>query len=172
MSIQLKISASGLSVNATLKDEALPELISLMQRLRDESVATQVDAQSDSSSVSSGGNIPQSVNQAREQFVSHGAGEVLNLLQWEGYSDKILLLGAWHEAHANDQEPWRLSDVQAAFLRAREKPPGNFARDLNKAVRSGWIHAVTPRTYQVTRSGWNRIAAALGRQSGPEDEKM
>lgn len=98
--------------------------------------------------------------QAIKDFLrSHGAAELLNRLKWDSFPEKILLLGAWHEARGGTV-PWRSADMDETFKQAKESPPRNFPRDIKNAVKSGWIHAETPRTYTLTRTGWNRIAKA------------
>lgn len=89
-----------------------------------------------------------------------GGAELLNQLKWESYPEKILLLAAWHEARGGTT-PWRSADMDDTFKLAKETPPSNFPRDIKNAIRSGWIHNATPRTYTVTRTGWNRIEQAL-----------
>ena len=93
---------------------------------------------------------------------SHGAAELLTLVKWESFPGKILLLAAWHEVHGGGT-PWRSADMDALFSQAKEKPPANFPRDIKQAIKSGWIHAATPRTYTVTGTGWRRIGEALQR---------
>jgi hypothetical protein len=53
--------------------------------------------------------------------------------------------------------------MDGVFKQAKEAAPSNFPRDIKVAIKSGWIHTHTPRTYSVTRTGWNKIAEALGK---------
>jgi hypothetical protein len=53
--------------------------------------------------------------------------------------------------------------MDETFKQAKESPPANFPRDIRRAIQSGWIHAVTPRTCVVTRTGWNKVAEALAK---------
>jgi predicted transcriptional regulator len=53
--------------------------------------------------------------------------------------------------------------MDTVFLNAKERPPANFPRDIKKAIKGGWIHTHTPRTYSVTRTGWNKIAEAVSK---------
>lgn len=76
--------------------------------------------------------------------------------------EKILLLGAWHEARGGTA-PWRSADMDDVFGLAKESPPSNFPRDIKNAIKSGWIHNETPRTYIVTRTGWNKNRASSQR---------
>lgn len=85
---------------------------------------------------------------------------MLNQVKWESYPERILLLAAWSEAKG-ETTPWKSSDMDDAFRQAKEKSPSNFPRDIKTAIKSGWIHAETPRTYSVTRTGWNKIGQAF-----------
>jgi hypothetical protein len=85
---------------------------------------------------------------------------MLNRLKWDTFPEKVLLLAAWYESRGGST-PWRSSDMDDTFKQAKETPPRNFPRDIKNAINSGWIHAETPRTYIVTRSGWNKIAQAI-----------
>ena len=96
----------------------------------------------------------------KEFLKKHSAAELLNRLKWDTFPDKILLLGAYHEARGG-VVPWRSSDMEEAFKQAKETPPGNFPRDIKTTIKSSWVHNVTPRTYTITRTGWNKIGQAL-----------
>jgi hypothetical protein len=91
---------------------------------------------------------------------ARGGAELLNQIKWDSFPERILLLGAWHEARGATT-PWRSADMDDAFKLAKESPPSNFPRDIRNAIKSGWIHNETPRTYVVTRTGWNKIGQAL-----------
>jgi hypothetical protein len=167
MSIQLSIKASGLNIVANLKDEALPALIALVQENRDENVQQAPTSSPASLESLTGGSFAgtASAGYSNEQGIkdflkAHGAAELLNRLKWDSFSEKILLLGAWYEARGGST-PWRSSDMDETFKQAKEKPPGNFPRDIRNTIKSGWVHAETPRTYSVTRSGWNKIGHAM-----------
>ncbi len=171
MSLKIHIQASGLSISANLKDEALPAVIKLIQENRDDSSpqsATPIPITGSSNSglpplgsaqgaELSGQNSDQPV---RDFLKQNGAAELLNRLKWDGNSEKILLLGAWHEAR-DGKTPWRSSDMDEIFKQAKEAPPGNFGRDIGRAVKSGWVQALTPRTYSITRTGWNKIKLGI-----------
>ena len=90
----------------------------------------------------------------------YGAAELLNRLRWDSYPEKILLLGAWFEARGGSV-PWKSADMDEVFKQAKEKPPANFSRDVKQAIKAAWIHPVTPRTYSVTRTGWNKLVEVL-----------
>jgi hypothetical protein len=167
MSIQLSLRATGLNISANLRDNALPALIQLLQEYRDETATSPspgTDALAGTVATSSVG-VPGSLTahnseQAIKEFLkSHGAAELLNRLKWDSFPEKILLLGAWYESRGG-ATPWRSADMDETFKQAKESPPRNFPRDIKNAIKSGWIHAETPRTYAVTRSGWNKIGQA------------
>lgn len=166
MSFKIDIRAAGLNLSANLKDEALTTLLQLIQEKRDDSVT----ASSPSTSVSAA-QVTQAadseltlVNGGEDSVKSllrgRGGAEILNQLKWDSFPEKILLLGAWHEARGGTT-PWRSADMDEAFGLAKESPPSNFPRDIKNAIRSGWVHNETPRTYIVTRTGWNKIGQAL-----------
>ena len=90
----------------------------------------------------------------------YGAAELLNHLRWDSYPEKILLLSAWFEARGGTV-PWKSADMDEIFKQAKEKPPTNFPRDIKQAIKAAWIHPITPRTYAVTRTGWNKLTEAL-----------
>jgi hypothetical protein len=167
MSIQLSLKATGLNISASLRDNALPALIQLLQEYRDETAALPspgTDVLAGTVATSSVG-VPgpltaHNSEQAIKEFLkSHGAAELLNRLKWDSFPEKILLLGAWYESRGGGT-PWRSADMDETFKQAKETPPRNFPRDIKNAIKSGWIHAETPRTYAVTRSGWNKIGQA------------
>ena len=167
MSIQLSLRATGLNISANLRDNALPALIQLLQEYRDETStlpSPATDALAGTVATPSVG-VPGSLTahnseQAIKEFLkSHGAAELLNRLKWDSFPEKILLLGAWYESRGGGT-PWRSADMDETFKQAKESPPRNFPRDIKNAIKSGWIHAETPRTYAVTRSGWNKIGQA------------
>ncbi|HEY3755284.1 MAG TPA: hypothetical protein VGL42_03955 [Opitutaceae bacterium] len=163
MSFKITIQAAGLNLSANLKDEALPSLIQLIQEKRDDSVAaiqasvTAMPEAAASSGDASGSETEQSI---KERLRSLGGAELLNQLKWDSFPEKILLLGAWFEARGGTT-PWRSADMDDTFKLAKESPPANFPRDIKNAIKSGWIHNETPRTYVVTRTGWNKIGQAL-----------
>lgn len=164
MSIQVSIKAPGLNLTAMVKDAALVALMGLVQEHRDD-VAEPVVQPTAVTSIAAAPQTVMSGTAPDDDAVRHllaglGSGELLNLLQWESFPEKILLLGAWHEAKGG-QTPWRSSDVTEVFMQAREKPPANFPRDIKQCIRSGWIHTVSSRTYSVTRTGWNKVGQAL-----------
>ena len=164
MSIQLTIKATGLNLNATLKDDALAELIKLTQSYRDEqAIQTSVTPEATSPAEVK----PALISSASEEEVkshlkNYGAAELLNRVKCDSYPEKILLMAAWYEARGGNPG-WRSADMDETFGQAKERPPANFPREIKQAIKSGWIHTVTARTYCVTRTGWNKVAEALSK---------
>ncbi|HEY5040370.1 MAG TPA: hypothetical protein VIK53_00015 [Verrucomicrobiae bacterium] len=157
MSIKIRLEASGLVMQAQLNDEALTDAIALIQKHRVEEAPPLVAEQP----VAVAGNQDKE-SIVREEIAKHAPAEILNLLEWDTYPDKILILGASHEARGNG-EGWRSADMDKLFAEAKEAPPANFPRDISKAIKSGDIRPVTPRTYAVSRTGWNRLGEALAK---------
>lgn len=174
MSIHLSFSAPGItSFSANLKDEALAELFRLVQELRDDSISAAVQQSVPvvtelpvlSAPISPTHFPPMNTpltsgNEAmvKDWLKDLGAAELLNAFKkWDSFYEKIVLLAAWHESRGL-HTPWKSGDIIEVFKQAKEKTPGNFARDISRAIQSGLIHAESPRTYSVTRSGWNKIA--------------
>lgn len=157
MSIKIRIEAPGLVLQAQLKDEALGEVIALIQKNRIEEAQSLVAEQPVAVA-----NNHDKESSVREMLAKHAPAEVLNLLKWDTYQDKILILGACHEARGGG-EGWRSADMEKTFAEAKESPPANFPRDISKAIKSGDVRPVTPRTYAVSRTGWNRLSEALSK---------
>jgi hypothetical protein len=154
VSIKIRLEAPGLVMQAQLKDEALGETITLIQKHRIEEASPLVEPP-----VATANNRDKE-SSVRSTLARHAPAEVLNLLKWDTYPDKILILGACHEARGAG-EGWRSADMDKLFAEAKEAPPGNFPRDIAKAIKGGEIRSVTPRTYAVSRTGWNKLAEAL-----------
>ncbi|SRR5712692_433614 len=154
MSIKVVITKPGLSIQAWVKDEALSDLIRITQEKHDEESAP-AEVQNHT-----GRAAATTDDEAKEWLKARSAAEVLNSLPSDKMADKIFLLGGWHEARGG-AVPWRASDVLSAFSQAKERPPGNFSRDLSVAIKQGNINNVTPRSYAVTRGGWNRLAQLI-----------
>jgi hypothetical protein len=159
VSIKIRVEASGIIVQAQLRDEALPEVIGLVQRSRIEDAPL---APSEPASPVTSSQPADTEASVREWLKKHSPAEALNLLRWESYADKILLLAATHEARGGG-EGWRSADMDKLFAGAKERPPANFPRDIRIAIRLGDIRTVTPRTYAVSRTGWNKLGDALNR---------
>jgi hypothetical protein len=151
MSIKVSITKPGLSIQAWVKDEALSELLRITQDQHDEPAGIP------EGSTGSGVGSVTNDDQTKEWLKARSAAEVLNALPSDKMAEKIFLLGAWHEARGG-ATPWRASDVLKAFGQAKERTPGNFSRDLSVAIKEGNIHNSTPRSYEITRGGWNRLA--------------
>jgi hypothetical protein len=158
MSIKIRLEASGLVMQAQLDDEALGEAIALIQKHRVE----EAPLPTEQPVVTASSQIGDKESTIRAWLAKHAPAEVLNLLKLDTYPDKILILGACHEARGNG-EGWRSADMDKLFAEAKETPPANFPRDISKAIKSGDVRPVTPRTYAVSRTGWNRLAEALAK---------
>ena len=162
MSIKLVIQAQGLNIQAAVTDAALTELVRITQEYRDQEVesggATPLMTPADPSK----GAAAPGEEATKGLLASLGAAELLNQLRWDTHPEKILLLAAWHEARGGST-PWKSADMDAVFMNAKERPPANFPRDIRTAIKSGWIHTHTPRTYSVTRTGWNKISESLSK---------
>ncbi|MGI8602967.1 MAG: hypothetical protein ACR2OZ_08190 [Verrucomicrobiales bacterium] len=164
MSIKVIIQASGFNLQAIVKDEALTELIRITQEFRDQEAAatTAPAAMAANEPAAKSAALASNEESVRAQLAGSGAAELLNHIRWETYAEKILLLAAWYEARG-ENVPWKSADMDAVFKQAKEGAPSNFPRDIKVAIKSGWIHAHTPRTYSVTRTGWNKITEALSK---------
>lgn len=161
MSIKLIIQAQGLNIQAAVSDAALTELIRITQEYRDQeadggAIAPLIPTEAPK------GSLSPSEDATKGLLASLGAAELLNQLKWDTHPEKILLLSAWHEARGGST-PWKSADMDAVFMNAKERPPANFPRDIRTAIKSGWIHTHTPRTYSVTRTGWNKISDSLSK---------
>jgi hypothetical protein len=167
MSIKLSIQAPGLDIHAVVTDEALTDLIQITQKYRDQEFQELAAPLRTASVLEPKGSLPNLGEDAtKARLSSYGAAELLNALGWDTNSEKILLLGAWHEARGGNT-PWKSADMDDVFLSAKEQAPANFPRDIKTAIKSGWVHTHTPRTYSVTRTGWNRIADSLSKVDTP-----
>lgn len=56
------------------------------------------------------------------------------------------------------------NDLEAYFSKAKLKPPGNFIRDYNEAVKKGWIHDDGSDSY-VTTKGIEMIEAGFPKET-------
>ncbi len=165
MSIKVIIQAPGLNLQASVTDDALTELITITQKFRDQDAVSAAAAAGPATTApESATNGSAAVNEEilKARLTSFGAAELLNQLRWDTYPEKILLLGAWHEARGGST-PWKSADMDSVFRQAKESPPSNFPRDIKVAIKSGSIQTHTPRTYSVTRTGWNRVGDALSK---------
>jgi hypothetical protein len=160
MSLKIVINAPGMSISATLKDEALPKLIELSQQFRDEEEPVQQTIPASGATAKGAPLTGNSEEAVKAYLKDYGAAELLNRLRWDSYPEKILLLGAWFEARGGSV-PWKSADMDEVFKQAKEKPPANFPRDVKQAIKTAWIHPVSPRTYSVTRTGWSKLAEVL-----------
>ncbi len=162
MSIKLVIQAQGLNIQAAVTDAALGELIRITQEYRDQEAESGGRAPLMTPLDQPKGSATPGEEATKGLLASYGAAELLNQLRWETHPEKILLLAAWHEARGGST-PWKSADMDAVFMNAKERPPANFPRDIKTAIKSGWIHTHTPRTYSVTRTGWNKISESISK---------
>jgi hypothetical protein len=164
VSIKITIQAPDLNISANLKDEALIIILQLIQEQRqgpvDEIISPKPAVEDLDFTLP--GDIAEKLAEEDTKSVlkTRGGAELLNQFKWDRFPEKILLLGAWLEARGG-AAPWRSADMDDTFRLAKESPPANFPRDIKNAIRSGWIHNETPRTYIVTRTGWNKIGQSL-----------
>jgi hypothetical protein len=165
MSIRLSFSRGSMKTEAVLKDSALGELMQLIAEHETEEVTpaqstgTRATSETKNSSPTFGDDR---IGKTKQWLSGHTASEVLNRIKWDTFSDKILLLGAFYEAHGG-QEGWKAAEINEQFNKAKEPFPANFPRDIRIAIGSGNIGAVSPRTYKVGRTGWNKVADAIER---------
>ena len=159
MSIKLRFEKGSRITQVVLKDDAIGELDQLINKYESDDVPLSPLVKAVSSPFP-----PNSPNDTaapvKEWMASHSASEVLNLLKWETYPEKILLMGAFHESSGGN-EGWRSADMETRFSEARDKFPKNFPRDISSAIKDNLIAPVTARSYKVGRIGWNKIADAI-----------
>jgi hypothetical protein len=168
MGISLSVTGDGISFAVNLKDAALPVILQLVQKHRDGGKQLSQESKAAGVTPTPAAATAQVTPTLRADdtastvlnLKSRGAAEALNEIGWEQMTEKILLLGAWHEARGGET-PWQKAEIKSAFEQAREKLPGNLSRDIGKAVTSGWVNLATARSYTITRTGWNKIGAAF-----------
>jgi hypothetical protein len=168
MSIKIRFETGSMVVAASLKDEALTELLSLVSKHQAEDASPPPIIQSVISRPAQSGptGLGGTKEIATDWLSRHSAAEALNVIGWERNTDKILLLGAYHENYTNADDGWKKGDLESRFAEAKEAIPGNLSRDISLAVKDGVLAPVTPRTYAVSRTGWNRIAEAIKQIEG------
>src|SRR5438552_17862728 len=112
MSIKLLLQAPGLNLQAVVTDDALPELITITQKFRDQdataSGAGLPPSTTGAKEPPTNGSPAQAVNEEmiRAQLAGHGAAELLNELLRDTYPEKVLLLVARHES-SGGSTPWK-----------------------------------------------------------------
>lgn len=166
MSIELQFKKGSLALRVLLKDEALTKLQNIVAEFQSDeelpppTMPIQVISTPSPAASSSPSTNGDSMTAAKEWLARFSASEALNLIGWKTNSEKILILGAFHEAKGG-AEGWRSADMETRFSEAREGFPGNFPRDMHNAIKDNWIATVTPRTYKVSRTGWNKVAEVV-----------
>jgi hypothetical protein len=173
MSIELRFKKGALVVQTSLKDEALPNLMALVQEHQADEEAPAIPSDEGTLMNFSGGakllDIKNGVEinsekSSKEWLAKHSPAEVLNKLAWDTYPEKILALGAYHESKAGeDFDSWRSADITARFAEAKDSPPANFPREIASAIKSMFVAAKTPRTYIVSRTGWIKVSTAISK---------
>jgi hypothetical protein len=158
-----------MQMQAVLKDESLEQLLKFITTHK-EKVVSPVTATATPTSFTDqppmvlpvpGLTADRSVG-VKAWMNKHSAGEILNKIKWDTNPEKILLMGAFHESKV-ETKSWRSADMETRFGEAKETQPANFPRDVANAIKSGFITTITPRTYIVSRTGWNIIADAIAK---------
>lgn len=170
MSIELQFKKGSLSLRVLLKDEALGALQKVVSDYQSDEDAAPASGQviapfiapPPSLGLASPVLIGDTVTIAKAWLAHHSAGEALNLIGWKTNPEKILILGAYHESKQKEDLDWRSSDIEQRFSEARDGTPSNLPRDMSNAVKINFIAPVTYRTYKVSRTGWNKMAEAIG----------
>ena len=163
MSIKLRLEKGAIIMQAILEDAAFAELLSLIQKHESKDVVP-ASAPTSLAATPTGITEPGAdpAQNTKAWLSKYSASEVLNIINWDKYSEKIVLLGAHYEAKGGE-EGWRSADMETKFSEAKEPFPANFSRDVVTAIKDSMIATVTPRTYKVSRSGWNRIGEAISK---------
>jgi len=149
-----------MQMQAFLKDNALVALLTFITTHKTDEVVVPVpDAFADLLPANSTGDRSVAV---KAWLAKHSAAEIFNKIKWDTNPEKILLMGAFHESKV-ETNSWRSADMEKRFAEAKETQPANFPRDIATAIKTGFITTVTPRTYIVSRTGWNKIADAIAK---------
>jgi hypothetical protein len=170
MSIKLRFEHPSMQMQAVLKDDALMELLKFITTHKSDEfvspmlVSPMPSAFEDSLPASlQGTNLKGDRSAAIKAWLAkHSAAEILNKIKWDTNPEKILLMGAFHESKV-ETDSWRSADMETRFSEAKETQPANFPRDIAASIKSGFVTTVTPRTYIVSRTGWNKIADAIAK---------
>ena len=164
MSIKLRLEKGAIVMQAILEDAAFAELLNIIQKHESKDAISSATQSAPSPATfqpaaEPGGDPAQNT---KAWLAKHSASEILNMVNWDTNPEKILLLAAHYEAKRGT-EGWRSADMQTKFSEAKEPFPSNFSRDVVTSIKDGIIATVTPRTYKVSRSGWNRISDAVSK---------
>ncbi|WP_029678163.1 hypothetical protein [Bifidobacterium sp. 7101] len=76
------------------------------------------------------------------------ARDALNRSNAKTNPEKIVALGKYIMQDGGNS--FTAQEIKSQFHRAREIAPKNFSRDLNCAIREGWIDEATPGNYYIT----------------------
>lgn len=84
-------------------------------------------------------------------------------------AEKIVTF-ALYIAQEGDKETFTLDDIRPLFRRARESAPGNFARDLAAAIKSGWViessvkneYYIAAKAEAVLKTGFDGLRQTRG----------
>lgn len=169
MSIKLRFEHSSMQMQAVLKDDSLEQLLKFITTHKEKVVSPPPGTPTPTAFTDQPPIVLTPSNSTGDRSVAvkswltkHSASEILNIIKWETNPEKFLLMGAFHESKS-DKTSWRSADMETRFTEARETQPANFSRDIANAIKSGFITTVTPRTYTVSRTGWNKIADAIAK---------
>ena len=166
MSIKLRFEKGSLITSVVLKDEALSPLLDIVSKHQsDEPPASQAPPPQASAGDERPNGFPSQDRSltCKTWLRQHSGAEVLNVFGWETNPEKILVMAAIHEASQETDDAWRSADMEKRFGEAKEPFPTNFPRDIAAAVKAGLVRTETPRTYKVTRGGWNKISDAIAK---------
>jgi hypothetical protein len=171
MSIKLRFEKGSLVTQVILKDEAIKPLLHIVTEFQSDEQPNPITKPSTTQLSSEATPPAPDAIFVRTWLKAHSPSEILLQIKWETFPEKILLLGAYSEA-VLDLESWRSADIQARFEEAHAEGPTNFPRDIANAIKGAIIAAVTPRTYRVTKTGWNKLYDAISNPAWPARPKL
>ena len=161
MSIDLQLRNGSLALRVLLKDAALTELQNIILAHRqNEDAVPHTGAQPVPYSKLIPFSSTDAMMFAKDWLLKHTAFEALGLIGWRTSAEKIVILGAFHEAKF-ECERWLSADMASRFSDASEPFPLNFARDAGTAIKKNLITYVTRGAYKVSPTGWSKIAEAI-----------
>lgn len=88
--------------------------------------------------------------------------EKLEAANAKTHAQRITVLG-YHLASLNQEGEFTISELKQLYPQAREKMPPNFSRELDLAIRTGYLEGVHGKkdTYYVTNTGVDSIMAGF-----------